>query len=221
LPAVDRLFDQRDQRRFDVRRVMRTPIRGRGDTLVDSHNMRAHASIVKKKHRHWGPSMRAQKLGSNAIRIAAIAFLVVSGTSLAQGSRDRDAQEVSAYRLTDAALAKFVKATHNLAALPAGSIQQCSDDDGAQSLDALVARIDAVPAASNAIRSSGMATREYAVFTFSVFQAGMAAWALDQPGAKAPAHVSTDNIAFYRKHEAELKALEREADLQCADDERD
>jgi hypothetical protein len=150
--------------------------------------------------------------------VAAALLFVAPTLSLAQGSNDRDVKEVSAYRLTETSLARFEKATRNLTSLPAGTFKDCSDDDAPQSLDALVARIDANAAAHGAIQAAGMSTRDYALFTFSVFQAGMAAWALEQPGAKAPTNVSMDNIAFYRKHAAELKTLRHESHLQCGDD---
>ena len=164
--------------------------------------------------------MHVQKRGFCGFRLATVATLLtlVPALSFAQSSGDSDAKAVSAYRLTDATLPKYEKATRNLAALPPETFKNCSSDDAPQSLDALVARIDANAAASGAIQSAGMTTRDYALFTFSVFQAGMAAWALEQPGAKAPANVSMDNVAFYRKHAAELKTLEHESHLQCGDD---
>ena len=45
------------------------------------------------------------------------------------------------------------------------------------------------------------------MFTWSVFQNGMAAWALDQPGGKPSPGVSMANVDFYRQHEAEFKKL--------------
>ena len=52
-----------------------------------------------------------------------------------------------------------------------------------------------------------MTPREYLVFTFSLFQSGMAAWALSQPGGTLPPGVSKANVDFYRSHEQALKKL--------------
>jgi hypothetical protein len=52
-----------------------------------------------------------------------------------------------------------------------------------------------------------MTTREYAVFLFSVFHNGLAAWAVSQPGGKLPPDTSQGNVEFYQAHEAELASL--------------
>lgn len=59
----------------------------------------------------------------------------------------------------------------------------------------------------SALKAAGMTSREYLVFSFSVFQNGMAAWALAQPGGKLPPGVKMANVNFYRAHEAELTKL--------------
>ncbi len=138
---------------------------------------------------------------------------------------DRDAQEISRYRLTDAGLAKYAQASRNLSALAKPSPADCTEgetgdtDDNAKSLDESVARLDATDGVRKAITSAGLTTREYVVFSWAVMQAGLAAWALDQPGGKLPAGVSMDNVTFYRKHAAameELGAQTRAAD--CDED---
>lgn len=118
-----------------------------------------------------------------------------------------DLTEVSGYALTDAGLAKFAKATQNLAALPGACEEEEDDGSNAQTIDDLVAKLDATPGAKAAVQSAGMNTREFVVFTFAMMQAGMAAWAQSQPNAKLPPGISQANIDFYRKNEAALTAL--------------
>ncbi len=137
-------------------------------------------------------------------------ILLVPAVSVAQGSPDRDAREISSYALTDAALAKFTRATANLGDLSKTVFGNCDDDEGAGSLDENVAHINAIPGAQAAIQSAGMTTREYIVFTWSLFQTGMAAWALEQPGGTLPPGVSKANVDFYRAHEQALNQLETE-----------
>lgn len=127
--------------------------------------------------------------------------LLLSGYAVAQ---DRDAREVQSHVLTDAGLAKYTQATKKMAALPGGD---CDDDD-AQSVDQMTAKLNASPGAKAAIQSAGMTTREYVVFTWSLLQTGLAAWAVDQPGGKLPPGTSKANVDFYKKHEADLKQLE-------------
>ena len=76
---------------------------------------------------------------------------------------------------------------------------------------------DAEPAMRE-LAAAGMTTREYLLFTWSVFQNGMAAWAVSQPGGKLPPGASMANVNFYRKHEAALKQLGPSAPDDCADD---
>jgi hypothetical protein len=119
---------------------------------------------------------------------------------------DRDAREIGAYVLTEAGLAKYVKATTALGRLAQQATNDC-DSEGAASLDEAAARFNAVPGVRTAIQSAGMTTREYLVFTFSLFQNGMASWALSQPGGKLPPDTSKANVDFYRAHEAAIQKL--------------
>lgn len=134
-------------------------------------------------------------------------ILLAPFASFAQGFPDGDTREISSYALTETALAKFTQATNNLNSLSKAAAGHCDDEGAADSLDAFVARINGVPGAQAAIQSAGMTTREYVVFTWSVFQTGMAAWALDQPGGTLPPSVSRANVDFYRAHEPALNQL--------------
>ena len=138
--------------------------------------------------------------------------LLLPIVSMAQGFADSDAREISSYVLTEAGLAKFTQATRNLGASAKKMSSDCADEEGPASLDAAVARLDAVPGAKAAIASAGMSTREYLLFTWSIFQNGMAAWALDQPGGKLPPGVAKANVDFYRSHEAAIKKLGLQAE---------
>jgi hypothetical protein len=143
--------------------------------------------------------------------VAALAVLLGS-SAWAQGSGQGDAKEIGSYRLTDAGLAKFNQATRNLEPLEQRAASECRGDDGGddgngQTIDQVVARLNAKPGVPQAIKSAGMTTREYVVFTMAVFQAGMASWALSQPGGKLPPDVSMDNVNFYRKHEASMQKV--------------
>lgn len=158
----------------------------------------------------------------NRIRTVLVAvasvILLAPLVSVAQGSPDRDAREISSYVLTESALAKYTRATSNLGTLSKAATSNCDDEGDADSLDAFVARINGVPGAQAAIQSAGMTTREYVVFTWSLFQTGMAAWALDQPGGTLPPGVSKANVDFYRAHEQALNQLGSQQDSDGCDD---
>lgn len=143
----------------------------------------------------------------------------------AQSGADRDLQEISAYKLTEAGLARYTQATEKVAAVESSTPGRCADDEdddgNAKSIDQVVASLDANAKVRSAIQSTGMSSREYVVFAMAVFQAGMAAWALDQPGGKLPAGVQMGNVNFYRKHEAAMKKLgEASTAADCEDDAR-
>ena len=141
---------------------------------------------------------------AKAIAIATTIALAASGIAAAS---DKDTREVSSYVFTEAGLAKFTKATQNLAAVPGACAEQEDDGSNSQSIDQMVAKLNAVPGAQAAIQSAGMTTREYVVFMWSMLQSGMAAWAMSQPGGKLPPGTSQANVDFYRKHEAEMAAM--------------
>jgi hypothetical protein len=144
-----------------------------------------------------------------AAALLAGTMMLLIETGLAQ-PQDADAREVLRYTLTEAGLAKYSQATRQLAALPDRERAACDEDDtDAGSLDEMAARLDGVPGASAAIRSAGMTSREYVLFSMSLLQNGMAAWAASQPGGALPPGVSRANVDFLKKHDAELKQLQQ------------
>jgi hypothetical protein len=137
------------------------------------------------------------------------ATLLFAGAQAAR-AQDADTAEVQRYLLTDAGLAKYSQATKKLASLPRDPAA-CSDEgdgSGSQSIDQMAAKLGAVPGAKAAVQAAGMSLREYVVFSMSLFQNGLAAWALDQPGGKLPHGVSKANVDFVKKHDAQLKQLQ-------------
>jgi hypothetical protein len=144
---------------------------------------------------------------STLVTLVTALALALPGAAIAANPDDH--REISSYVLTETGLAKFSRATRNLAAIPGACEDEDEDDDDStsQSIDQMVAEIGATPGAVAAIQSAGLTPREYVLFMFSMLQNGMAAWAQDQPGGKLPPGVSQANVDFYRKHEAALTAL--------------
>jgi hypothetical protein len=132
-----------------------------------------------------------------------------------------DEQEIQNYVLTDAALAKYSAATRKLAELPPDAAACEDDGDDLQSIDDAAAKLNASPAAKAALQSAGLTAREYVVFTFSLLQTGLGAWAADQPGGKLPPGTSKANVDFYKKRQADLKKLETVRQGDDCDDDRD
>ncbi|NOS78521.1 MAG: hypothetical protein HOP35_11305 [Nitrospira sp.] len=142
-----------------------------------------------------------------AVTVAFALALLTPTWAEAQNLADRDTNEIAGYVLTDAALAKYRQAVRKLQPLAEQLPQDCDHDEAPQSLNGLAARLDGVPEVKAALKAAGMTSREYLVFSWSVFQNGLAAWSLEQPGGKLPPGVKMANVNFYRAHEAELKKL--------------
>jgi hypothetical protein len=131
---------------------------------------------------------------------------------------DRDTQEINRYVLTEATLTKYVNAVEKLRPI-ASQVVSCEDDgEEAESIHELVTRIDATPAVKAALQSAGLPTRDYVVFSLAVFQAGMAAWALDQPGGTLPPGFSKANVDFYNKHKATIEGIKPLDESACGGD---
>lgn len=157
---------------------------------------------------------------SSTIRLAAVAgwlftwaALSFAGSATAQ---DADMRDVQRYVLTSAGLAKYTLATKKLAELPAAQARACGDDSDdddddadAQSIGDMVAKLESVPGAKAAVQGAGLTMREYVVFTMSLLQNGLAAWAVSQPGGKLPPGVSKANVDFVQAHDADLKQLQQ------------
>jgi hypothetical protein len=141
-----------------------------------------------------------------AVTVAFALALLAPVVAEAESPTDRDTKEIAGYVLTDAALAKYKLAAHKLQPLMEQLPQDC-DDEGPQSLNGAAARMDGVPEVKSALKAAGMTSREYLVFSWSLFQNGLAAWTLEQPGGKLPPGVKMANVTFYRAHEAEVKKL--------------
>lgn len=139
-----------------------------------------------------------------------------------------DEETLARYRLTEAALAKFTQASRNfIAVAQADSVALGEEDEGenGKTIAELAALYDRHPALKRAITSAGMTSREYVTFMMSMFQAGMAAWMVEQQGGKldkVPAGIPHENIRFYQQHRAELDRIGEElkaAEGQPADEE--
>ncbi len=121
-----------------------------------------------------------------AVPVAFLLMLLAPVVIEAQNPADRDAKEIADYRLTEPALAKYKQAVHKLEPLIAQLPQDCERENGSMSLKDMATRMDAIPGVKSALKAAGMTSREYLVFTWSVFQSGMAVLAVQQPGGKLP-----------------------------------
>lgn len=153
-------------------------------------------------------------------RLAELIFVAAAlALAVPAAANEQDKREISAYVLTESGLAKFKQATQNLAAAPGACTREDQDDDSnSQSIDQMVAKLNATPGAQAAIQSAGMTSREYVVFMFSMMEAGLSAWAVAQSG-KLPPGVQQANVDFYKQHEAQMAALGDQDP--CGNDEED
>ncbi len=156
--------------------------------------------------------MPKRKRIQSALMIGLLAAWFAPGTTTAQQITNAETREIESYVLTEAGLAKYALAMKYFSAHKKDMPKDCDSDDSSKSLAQLVARINAIPSAHAAITSAGLTTREYLIFSFSLFQNGLAAWGLDQPGGKLPPGLSMANIKFIRAHQAAIAKLNAGSD---------
>jgi hypothetical protein len=148
-------------------------------------------------------------------RLLAVAAAVVTCFAASLGAQS-DEQTLARYRLTEAALAKFTQASRNFIAVATADSQALGEQDegeNSRNIAEIAALYDRHPALKRAITSAGMTSREYVTFLMSMFQAGMAAWLVEQQGGKfdnVPAGTPHENIRFYQRHKAELERIGEE-----------
>lgn len=131
-----------------------------------------------------------------------------------------DEQTLARYRLTEATLAKFAQATHNLVAAAKANPsvlkeqdEEQDDDEKVETLADMAAVYDRHPVLKQAITGAGLTTREFATFVMSMFQAGLAASLVEMRQGKLdslPAGVPRENVLFYQRHKAELDRIGQE-----------
>jgi hypothetical protein len=144
------------------------------------------------------------------------AFVLASGVRplLAQGggTPDADTKAMQSYRLTEASFSKYKQATRNMmeAARQHPEIAKAEEDKEPTSLAEMAAIYDRHPPLKKALASAGLSSREYVLFTLSLFQAGMAASVAEQNGGKLPDGVSSENVDFYKTHAAEMQKFGEE-----------
>lgn len=135
-----------------------------------------------------------------------------AGQLMAQAD-NADAQTLAAYRLTDEAVGNFTQASRNLVAAlrKDPSLERSLEGSDDSSIEETAAAYDAQPAVRKAIESADMTSKEYITFTYSLFQAGLAAWLVEEYGQQElPEGTPRENVDYYLAHKDELAALGEE-----------
>ena len=118
----------------------------------------------------------------------------------------------SEYRLTMDQVRRAIEAQRNLA-LATGVDPRMLAPVGTESIDEQVARLEAEPAAREAVRRAGLTPRQQVVASWVLFQAAMAQGVID--GGEKPetvlATIQIDpaNVAFYRTHREQIARLQK------------
>ena len=159
------------------------------------------------------------------VRLTATMFTLASAAPLAaQGKADAqaaaDARAIESFTLTTPVLRKMAQVQENMYAaakahpeLTKKYARPSSDEEDAETLDAMAQRIDRIPELKAAVAKAGFTSREYMIATMATFQAAMASAVMDMPGAdksKLSANVRA-NAAFVKAHTAELNQMQARA----------
>ena len=122
-----------------------------------------------------------------AVPLFLASILLTPGLIQAQNLADHDAKEIADYMLTEPALAKYTKAVHTLQPLMGQLAQDCDREEGSTSLNDMATRMDGVSGVKPALKAAGITSREYLVFSWSVFQSGMAVFGSAADGRQVAA----------------------------------
>ena len=147
-----------------------------------------------------------------AVATAAVTAFVAPAPLGAQ----TDEETLARYRLTEAGLVKFTQASRSFIAIAkadSAALEQESEESDGMTIAQMAAVYDGHPGLKRAITSAGMTSREFVTFLMSMFQAGMAAWLVEQQGGKfdkVPAGIPHENIRFYQQHRAALDSIGEE-----------
>ena len=141
------------------------------------------------------------------------------GTALAEFQRQREADPayqalatkrlelaalIEKQQLTDAESRRMVQLEDEIAAAD----EAAEADDGDQSLDAMVARINADPRIAGALRRAGLEPREAVTMQLALIQAALAAELLASGSIKEiPKDANADNVRLYQANKAEIATL--------------
>ena len=143
-----------------------------------------------------------------------MASALAATTASAQDQGDKDLKAISGYTLTLPKYKQMMSAMLNLgkAAQQNPGISAALENSADATLDQMIARLNAVPAARKAIADAGLGTREFALIEMASLQAGMAYGLTKQlhltPDSVArTTGVSKANLEFFRTNEAELERM--------------
>lgn len=126
-----------------------------------------------------------------------------------------DAALLARYRLTEGTFKKYVQVNKALVALAKDPAMQRyaaehENDKAPETIAEMAAQFDAVPPLKKAIHDAGLTSREFALFSMSLLQAGMALGVLESGATKLPEGTPKENVDFVRAHRAEIEQIQRE-----------
>jgi hypothetical protein len=156
----------------------------------------------------------------SALQVFALAFLFF-GAAEASAQQDADLEMLAEYRLTDDGLANFAQASRNVAAAVKAdpSLEDSVDASDDATIAELAALYDSYPAVRKAIESADMTSTEYVTFLYSMIQAGMAAWVVEEYGqTELPEGTPQENVDYYLANKDKFTALSKELQASSAEE---
>lgn len=87
------------------------------------------------------------------------------------------------------------------------SLNVAADDNDVETLSDMERTMAKIPHFADALAAAGLSGREFAKFELSALQASLAVALEKTPGAKRPAGVLAENVAFVKAHEAEITKI--------------
>ena len=165
---------------------------------------------------------RGRALLGIAIAVMGFSLAGVVRAEAQGGWSAKDASALKGYSLTMGKLKRTNDAMIEFARLEETRDDFADDEGATQSIDAMVTRINAVPAARAILKKQGLATREYVLTLFATTHAATAAYMEDNGQKATGIPVSRAQVEFYKANKAEIeKMFEERKAASKSDDEED
>ena len=121
---------------------------------------------------------------------------------------EADIAVINSYRLTDAALCRYIAAARGFTGVQ-GLYPDALFKRGqvGPTIDELAAILERNPTNRAALTNAEMTSREYIIFAITMLQAAVGAWVVEQHGWEGLGADPRENVLFYQRHKAQLDSL--------------
>ena len=164
----------------------------------------------------------SRQVRARAVQLAILTLASAAPWASAQSQGGGDLKAITAHTLTMPKYKQYLDATINLAnaIVKSPELAKRLDGYGDESLADQVKLLEGLPQVRGAVTSTGLTARDYVLTQAALLQSGMA-YAMTKDGSVSADKMveegaaSRANLEFYRKNEAEIGRLAKEAEARA------